>query len=191
MDELEDLDDEMFISQWNDPSFFPDIPCDPMSDCYLFDGGVFSLDPTPNSTPAVTPDNAPRGSFSTTTPSIPASPGGVDGFHSSTAGSDEGSSDEDEVPTLNPFFEKNDPAVKHLVSIQGCGAWADDTDDDVDIPWGHFFSSGGSGDEGGEGEEEAASSESEDESEKIQTWKRSTPLLTDSHLHCRRLRRNY
>ena len=168
-DVFEDLNDEMFISQWNDPSFFPDIPCDPMSDCYLFNEDIFSVNPTPNSTPAITPDNTPWGSFSATAPYIPASLSGMGGFHSSTAGSDAGSSDEDEAPTLNPFFEKKDPAVKHLVSIQGRGGWADDTDDDVDVPWGHFFSSDESGDEGGEGEEEAVGSESEDESGKIQT----------------------
>jgi len=191
-DEFEDLNDEMFISQWNDPSFFPDIPCDPTSDYYLFnDGDIFSVNPAPDSTPAITPNNTPRGSFSATAPSIPASPSGGGDFPSSTTGSDEGSSDEDEVPTLNPFFEKKDPAVKHLVSIQGHGGWADDTDDDVDVPWKHFFSSDGSGDEGGEGEEEATGSESEDESEKIQTWRRGAPLLTNYNLHCRRLRRNY
>jgi len=191
-DEFEDLNEEVFISQWNDPSFFPDIPCDPMSDCYLFnDENIFSVDPTPDSTPAITPDNTPRGSLSATAQSISASPSGRGGFHSSTAGSDEGSSDEDEVPTLNPFFEKGDPAVKHLVSIQGHGGWADDTDDDVDVPWKHYLSSDGSSGEGSEGEGGATGSESENESEKIQTWRRSAPLLTNYHLHCRRLRRNY
>ncbi|PWW76095.1 hypothetical protein C7212DRAFT_344566 [Tuber magnatum] len=169
-DEFDDLNDEVFISQWNDPGFFPDVPCDPANGYYLFDGGdAFSANPTPGSTPAVTPDNTPRGSFSATAPSIPVSPSGRGGSTSPTVRSQEGSSDEDEVPTLNPFFEKKDPAVKHLVSTQGPGGWADETDDDLDIPWKHFFSSDGSSDEGGEGEEETAGSESEDESDSGET----------------------
>ncbi|KAG0636645.1 hypothetical protein HOY80DRAFT_1053786 [Tuber brumale] len=167
-DEFEDLNDEMFISQWHHPSFFPDIPCDPTNDYYLFnDGDIFSVNPTPDSTPAVTPNNTPRGSLSATAPSIPVSPSGRGDFPSPTAGSGEESEDEDEVPTLNPFFEKKDPAVKHLVSTQGRGGWADGIDDDVDIPWKHFFSSDGSSDQGGG--EETAGSESEDESDSGET----------------------
>ncbi|RPA92653.1 hypothetical protein L873DRAFT_1831049 [Choiromyces venosus 120613-1] len=170
VEEFEDLNDEMFISQWNDPTFFPDIPCDPVGDYYLFnDGDIFSANPTPDSTPAITPDNTPRGSFSATAPSMPISPTARGNLPSPTAGSDEESSDEDEVPTLNPFFEKKDPAVKHLVSIQGRGGWADDTDDDVDVPWKHFFSSDGSSNGGDDGEEDAADSESEDESDSGET----------------------
>ncbi|CUS14169.1 unnamed protein product [Tuber aestivum] len=165
--EFDDLSDEAFVSQWNDPSYFPDAPCDP-ADSYLFNGGDnFTANPTPDSTPTVTPDNTPGGPFSGT--AIPVSPTGGGGFLSPTVGSDEGSSDDGGVPTLNPFFERKDPAVKHLVRLQGLGGWADETDDDLDIPWKHFFSSDGSSDEGGEGEDETAGSESEDESDSGET----------------------
>lgn len=173
-EELEDLDNEVFNVQWHNPNLFADINLsidfDPYSDPFAdieLEGGLFPENTSANSTPFTTPTTTRHGSFSTVPPSGPGSLKYA--FSDTSIGDNLNSESEDDAADLNPFFERDDPILEHIVSTQGKGTWADDTDDENGL-WKHFFSDNdtyGSSEEfeedsedgSGEGEDDGCKSE--------------------------------
>lgn len=171
-EELEDLDNEVFNVQWHNPNLFADInfsiDFDPYSDPFAdieLEGGLFPENASANSTPFATPTTTRHGSFSTGPPSGPGSL--KYSFSDTSIGDNLNSDSEDDVADLNPFFERDDPILEHIVNTQGKGTWADDTDDENGL-WKHFFSDndtygsseefeGDSGDGSGEEEDDCES----------------------------------
>lgn len=64
----------------------------------------------------------------------------------------------------NPFFEKEDPAVKHVMNAKWNNNWLDDTDDEPDV-WRYCIGSGDSSDDEGSDEASLAGDEEEEASE--------------------------
>lgn len=171
-EELEDLDNEVFNVQWHNPNLFADInfsiDFDPYSDPFAdieLEGGLFPENASANSTPFATPTTTRHSSFSTGPPSGSGSL--KYSFSDTSIGDNLNSDSEDDVADLNPFFERDDPILEHIVSTQGKGTWADDTDDENGL-WKHFFSDndtygsseefeGDSGDGSGEEEDDCES----------------------------------
>lgn len=168
-EELEDLDNEVFNVQWHNPNLFADINLsidfDPYSDPFAdieLEGGLFPENASANSTPFTTPTTTRHGSFSTVPPSGPGSL--KYSFSDTSIGDNLNSESEDDAADLNPFFERDDPILEHIVSTQGKGTWADDTDDENGL-WKHFFSDNdiyGSSEEFEEDSEDGSGEEEDD-----------------------------
>lgn len=176
-EELEDLDNEVFNVQWHNPNLFADINLstdfDPYSDPFAdieLECGLFPENASANSTPFATPTTTRHGSFSTAPPSGTGSL--KYSFSDISIGDNLNSESEDDVADLNPFFERDDPVLEHIVSTQGRGTWADDTDDENGL-WKHFFS-----DNDTYGSSEEFEGDSEDGSEKEEDG--GIPYLTPS-----------
>jgi hypothetical protein len=125
---FDDLDSELFDAMCNDPHRFDDIRQHAALDWNPFtaesDNDLFTDHPTP----AVTPESTPRPSHS-----VPIQP-------LESLSSEDEDDEEDDAADLNPFFEADTAAIKHLVSTTGKGGWSDETDDDADLLK-YFFSS--------------------------------------------------
>lgn len=160
-DELEDLNDEVFTTQWNDPGFFTDIPCDPMGEFSMFHGDdPFSANPGR----ASTPDNIPQASFpADPPPSAPVSPGERRASSSSTLSSEFG--EDDDISDVSPSLGRKDALPKHLVDTLGRGGQTDRKSGGDDPFWESFFSSEESGEESDDedGTDESGGSEADSE----------------------------
>lgn len=169
-EELEDLDNEVFNVQWHNPNLFADINLsidfDPYSDPFAdieLEGGLFPENASANSTPFATPTTTRHSSFSAGPQSGPGSL--KYSFSDISIGDNLNSESEDDIADLNPFFERDDPILEHIVSTQGKGTWADDTDDESGL-WKHFFSDNdtyGSSEEFEEDSEDGSEEEEEEE----------------------------
>lgn len=151
LEELEDLDNEIFGVGWRNPRAFHDIQVAndaiPWSDPFAgaeASGGLFSengseISGPEFSTPFDTPNITPRGSISTAPLSGLDTPKYTFSDISLEDNLDSGS--DDDVADLNPFFARNDPVLKHLVSTQVKGGWPDDSDDEGGL-WHQLLSEG-------------------------------------------------
>lgn len=185
-EELEDLDNEVFNVQWHNPNFFADINfsndyspySDPFADVEL-EGSLFPESGSAISTPFATPNMTPRGSFSTAPQSGPSSPKYT--ISGTSLGDNLNSESEDDVADLNPFFERDDPVLKHIVSTQGKGGWADDTDDENGL-WKHFFSENDTYGSTDEADSEDESEEEEDDCESEMPYPTSSDAVFTNQL---------
>lgn len=132
-DPLEDLDGELFSTQWNDPHRFDDINGSYLDFAHFAsdtDNDLFTADPTPQ----LTPHDTPRGSISLTAEQLKNLP---DVFSAEETDQDEESGHDID---LTPYLEKGAAALRHFVNHEGKGRWSDETDDDADLVK-YFFSS--------------------------------------------------
>ncbi|KAI5841137.1 hypothetical protein DFP73DRAFT_136051 [Morchella snyderi] len=165
-EELEDLDNEVFGVGWGDPNAFHDISLandftsfsDPFADIQLdyglFPESISEMSGAEFSTPFDTPNYTPRGSFS-----------GIFSEADTPDNSTESDDDDDDDDDFNqlaesvPYFERKDPALKHIVDTAGEGGWADDSDEEHGLSWKLFFSKGEVN--GGKSEEDSETDEGE------------------------------
>lgn len=160
-EELEDLDNEVFGVGWGDPSAFHDISLandftsfsDPFADIQLdyglFPESISEMSGAEFSTPFDTPNYTPRGSFS----GIFSEPNTPD--NSTESDDDDGDDSFNQLAGSAPYFERKDPALKHIVDTAGQGGWADDSDEEHGLSWKLFFSKGEVN--GGKSEEDSES----------------------------------
>ncbi|KAL7275368.1 hypothetical protein RUND412_001690 [Rhizina undulata] len=144
---FDDLDNEAFLAEWNNPAQFADINLafptdfDPFAD--LAGEDLFSVNPSPAYTPVDTPNVTPRGSFSATA-DIPGSPtprARRASVISQSSNADEDESEDEDVAEIR-LFQNTTPVAKHITGTQSsANKWANDTDEDHEV-WKHFFSSG-------------------------------------------------